>query len=380
MIYLNNAATTYPKPENVIRSVSGCISNPPDNSKRRGISSDSKDIFDDTRKLIKKLFDIRDEPEQIIFSSGSTESLNTIIKGLDLQDKHIITTATEHNSMLRPLHGLADDNIIELTVVECDSTGFVNPDDIKKHIKKNTTLIAVNHCSNVTGTIQDLKEISKIAHDNNAMLLSDSSQASGSFEFSVNDLGIDMLAFTGHKSLYGIQGTGGFYIRSGIDIKPLKTGGTGIMGENRLQPEKMPYYLESGTPNTPGITALNVGINWILEKGINNIHDKKKKLTEKLFSEFKDNKNLIIYNSLSNNSHSVFTFNIKDIVPEEVNFIFDQSFDIKIRSGIHCAPLIREHLGAYPFGTLRVSPSYFNTTEEIDKFIDALYKIIESFK
>ncbi len=380
MIYLNNAATTFPKPPSVTEAVTDAITNFPGSDLRTGINKLNGDIKTICRNNLNDFFQTDDKPIQMILNSGSTIGLNTAIFGLALEGSHIITSVTEHNSVNRPLNYLKKFKNTEIDYAECDESGFVAPDDIAKLIKKNTKLIVINHCSNVTGTIQDLKSISKIAHENNVPVLSDSSQSAGAVDYNVAELGIDIMAFTGHKSLYGIQGTGGLYVKSGIEIKPLVSGGTGIHGENEHQPDAMPYRLEAGTSNIPGIAALNEGINWVRNTGIEKIHNKKKYLVKKMISAFEDNPKVKIYKSDTHNSYTIFAFNIVNEIPEEINFILENSFDIKIRSGIHCAPKIRKYIHTYPYGSLRVSPSYFTEESEIDYFIDSLHKIIGGYK
>lgn len=380
MIYLNNAATTYPKPDEVTQAVTDTLVNLPGADLRNGFNKTGGDIKTVLRNNLTDFFDTNDDTNQMIINSGSTIGINNAIFGLDLDGSHIISTVIEHNSVNRPLNYLQKIKNINIDYAECDESGFVDPDDIKKLIKSNTKLIVINHCSNVTGTVQDLKSICNTAHEYDAIVLSDSSQSAGAIEYSVSDIGIDIMAFTGHKSLYGIQGTGGLYVKSGIDIQPIISGGTGIHGEDKLQPDKMPFKLEAGTSNIPGFAALNAGINSIRKIGTDKIHNKKKHLVKKMISEFEDNPDIKIYNSKTNDSYTIFAFNLKGEVPEEINFILENSFDIKIRSGIHCAPNIRKYIGSYPFGTLRVSPSYFTKEEEIDYFIESLYKIIGGYK
>lgn len=377
-IYLNNAATSYPKPNSVINEIFSFLNNMPGNYNRSG-KRNNKDLLSLLRNNIKKLLKISDKAEQIIFTSGSTESLNLAINGFELDGKHVITSNLEHNSVIRPLNHLKKKGRIELDFVKTKDFGFIDPKLIEKKIKSNTKLIVINHCSNVTGTIQNIKEISKIAKDNGIFLLVDGSQSAGNFEFSISDLGIDVFTFTGHKNLYGIQGIGGLYIKNGIKIDPLKTGGTGIMGENEYQPDKLPYYYESGTPNMPGIVSLLAGTNWILEKGVENIQKIKSSHILSLYDEFNNSSRIKIYRNNYSNSNSLFCFNIIDISPEEVNFILESSFNIKVRSGLHCAPRLRKDIDAYPLGTVRVSPSFFTSDKEIDYFINAINQIIKRY-
>ena len=266
-----------------------------------------------------------------------------------------------------------------MTFVDCDETGYVEPEKIEAEIKSNTKAIVVNHCSNVTGTILDLKRISEIAHKNGCTFIVDASQSAGAVEIDIDGWDIDLLAFTGHKSLYGIQGIGGLYIKPGLDLKPLKVGGTGIKSEVLVQPPGMPIFYEAGTPNVPGIVSLNSGIGWVLEKTVAHIHEHKANMTRKIINELKEYPEITIYTSEKNNSMANFCFNIKNMVPEEVGYYLDSSYDIVVRSGLHCAPLILKPLGVYPWGTVRASASYFTKDEELDLFINALKDAVKFF-
>lgn len=376
MIYLNNAATSYPKPKEVIEAVSKCIQEMPVNSARSSFEREVEDIDYSCRSKLAKLFNISD-PYRIIFTSGSTEALNLAIKGAGLENSHVITTQIEHNSVIRPLMTMKVEGLIELDFAECDNTGYVEPENIERLIKSNTKAIVVNHSSNVTGSILDLKTISEIAHKHNCILIVDASQSAGNIPIDAEGWGIDMLAFTGHKSLYGLQGIGGLYIREGLYPKPLKVGGTGVLSEVLLQPEGMPLYYEAGTPNTPGIVSLDAGIDFIFKTGMDNIHRHKARLVKKAIDFFKDNEFVKIYTSEKNNSLANFCFTIENMVPEEVGYMLESSFDITVRTGLHCAPLILEPLGVHPWGTVRASPSFFTTDEEMDKFIHAVAEIAE---
>jgi len=383
MIYLNNAATSFPKPRQVISAVNECLSKPILHAARTGFEREHEDSIYITRDRLSKLFNVPD-PFQIIFTSGSTEALNLAIKGLDLKGGHVVTTTTEHNSVNRPLKTMELGNEIEITFVDCDETSYVNPMNIESAMKPNTKAVIINHCSNVTGTIQDIREITKIAHTNNAYIIVDASQSAGNIPIDFDGWDLDFMAFTGHKSLFGIQGTGGLIIKKGIDLTPLKVGGTGILSEILTQPPGLPIHYEAGTPNTPGIVALGAGVKFIQDVGIENIIEHKKKLFNRIIdglNDFSQNttsgepNDIMIYTQGTNHSYSNFCFNIGGFVPEEVGYILKSSFDILVRTGIHCAPLLLKPLGVEPWGTVRASFSYFTTEEEIDIFVDALKQI-----
>ena len=378
MVYLNNAATSYPKPDSVIKAVKNYLDNIPFHSSRAGSEIEKEDIVYTCRQKISSLFNI-EKPENIIFTSGATESLNLAIFGLDLKDGHVITTSIEHNSVLRPLSSLVKREMIELSIVDCDENGYVNPESIRNCIKQNTKAIIVNHASNVTGEVQDIKSISEIAHANECTFVVDASQSAGCIPIDVTSTAIDILAFTGHKSLYGIQGIGGIYIKSGMKLKPLKVGGTGEKSESLCQPEEIPMYYEAGTQNLPGIVSLSSGADFILKTSLTDIVNKKERILEKAINKILEIPGVILYGrSNANNRCPTFSFNIKGIEAQEVGYLLEKSFNIIVRTGLHCAPLIHEIIGSDQIGLVRVSLSYFTTNEEIDYFIAALRQICES--
>lgn len=376
MIYLNNAATSYPKPKQVYDAVLASFGEPLVSSARTGFEREDDDIVYLCRSHLAKLFNI-DDPLHIVFTSGSTEALNLAIRGFDFNGGNVVTTAIEHNSVIRPLKTLEKEGKISLTFVECDRNGYVDPEALKLAIRDETRAVVVNHCSNVTGSVLDIKLIAEIAHSAGAVILVDASQSAGAIPIDCKNWNIDLLAFTGHKSLFGMQGIGGLYIRDGIQLRPLKVGGTGILSEFLLQPEGFPIHYEAGTPNTPGIISLYAGVKFVLETGLDKIIEHKKRLYSIFFDELADHEDIEIFSSQNNTSYSNFCFNIKGMVPEEVGYVLENSFDIIVRTGIHCAPLITKYLGAGSWGTVRASHSYFNTEEEIRKFTEALKKITQ---
>lgn len=374
MIYLNNAATSFPKPKEVQEAVLASFSGPLVNAARTGLEREDDDIIYLCRVRLADLFNV-DDPLHIIFTSGSTEALNLAIRGLNLEGAHVVSTAIEHNSVIRPLKTLEKEGKITLTFVECDRHGWVEPEQLREAIRDDTRAVIVNHCSNVTGTVLDIESISRIAHSQGAYFIVDASQSAGVVPIDCKGWDIDLLAFTGHKSLYGMQGIGGLYIKEGIELKPLKVGGTGILSEVLLQPDGLPIHYEAGTQNIPGIISLYAGVRFIFDKGLENILQHKKRLYQIMFDELKDMEEIEIYSSTEHTSYSNFCFNIKGMVPEEVGYVLDSSFDIIVRTGLHCAPLILKYLGVEPWGTVRASHSYFTTEEDIYKFVEAVKKI-----
>ena len=377
MIYLNNSATSYPKPQKVIEDINEYLKQIPFHSFRAGFEVLTEDKVYTCRKKIAKLFNIQN-PNNIIFTSGATESLNLAIFGLSLDDKHVITTAIEHNSVLRPLKKLEDQGLIELSIISPDTYGIIDPNDIKKNIKQNTKLIVINHCSNVTGAIVDIKRISKIAKKRNIILLVDASQSAGLIPVDSEDL--DILVFTGHKFLYGMPGIGVFYKKDKINIEPLKVGGTGIKSELLYQPKELPIYYEAGTLNTPGVISLSAGISFVLEIGLKKIKSKIDHLFDITMQKLEKIGEVIIYNNTKNKSNSIISFNLKNIDPADVGYILENSFEIVVRTGLHCAPLIHKFLGSYPNGSVRISFSYFSTECDVNHFIDAVKQICKEAK
>ncbi len=376
MIYLNNTATTFPKPQEVIDVLMQNVVELPCHSSRTGLERENDDVVYLCRQSLAKLFNIAD-PLQIVLTSGSTESLNLAIHGIDIKGKHVVTTEIEHNSVIRPLKHLERNGEIKVTFVPCDSAAYVAPEAIEKAIRPDTAAVIVNHASNVTGTVLDIKRISEIAHAHNCILIVDGSQSAGNVPIDVQDMDIDYLAFTGHKSLYGIMGTGGLYIKPGLNPRPLKVGGTGTYSEVLYQPEGFPIHYEAGTPNLPGIAALGAGVNYILKKGVENLRLQKEKLVKMMINELKDEPGITIYNRTEKTSYTNFCFNVEGFVPEEAGYFFDSAFDIMVRTGLHCAPLLLKAIGAEPWGTIRVSPSSFTTVEDIELFIKAVRELRE---
>ena len=374
MIYLNNGATSYPKPQKVIDAVKNCISEPVVHAARTGFERENDDHVYLCRKSLARLLNIPD-PLQIVFTSGSTEALNLAIKGTGLDGHHVVTTSIEHNSVLRPLKTMELNKQIELTIVPCDSSTYVDPDDIKKAMRPSTKAVVVNHCSNVTGSILDIKAIAAIAHAQDALIIVDASQSAGAVPIDFDGWDIDFMAVTGHKSLYGIQGSGALLVKKGLALEPLKIGGTGILSELLTQPEGFPIHYEAGTPNTPGIIALGAGVDWVLETGIENIHARKKRIFERIFESLCSLDGLTCYNTAAHHAYSNYCFNIKGMIPEEAGYMLDSSFDIMVRTGLHCAPLVLGPMGVEPWGTIRASHSYFTTDVEVDLFIDAVNQI-----
>lgn len=382
MIYLDNAATSYPKPENVYVAIDQCMREYCANPGRGGHSmsiASGKAVFQ-ARTKIADFFNIK-EPTQLAFTKNATEALNIAIKGTLNPGDHVITTSMEHNSVIRPLKTMERDFGIELTIVNGNQYGEIDPDDISKCIKSNTKLISVTLSSNVNGLILPVDAIGNICREKGIPFLADASQGAGSVEINVEKDKIDMLAFPGHKGLLGPQGIGGLFIRKGIKLRSHFQGGTGSHSENLYQPEMMPDLLESGTLNTPGIAGLTAGIEFINDYGLENIKQYKHKLIQKLHETLSELSNVIIYSKNDINQNTgIAAFNFKGVDSTEVSYVLDKVYQIASRAGLHCAPLTHQTLGTFETGIVRLSVGCFNTIEEINTVCSALKQISQNLK
>ena len=379
MIYFDNAATSFPKPKIVYDKIMDVMMNYGANPGRSGhklAMKVNREIFS-TRSKISKLFNVKD-PLDIVFTFNCTESLNIAIKGVLKAGDHIITTSMEHNSVLRPIKFLERSGITN-TIVKGDKQGRVDPKDIQKSIREETKIIATTHISNLTGTIIDIKEIGKIAKSQGLIYLVDAAQSAGVYSIDVESMNIDLLAFPGHKGLLGPQGTGGLYIKKGIDMVESFQGGTGSISHSLIQPDVMPDKFESGTPNAPGIIGLGTGIDYILEVGIDNIREKELALTKYFIEETSKINGIKLYGPLELNEHGpVISLNIRDADSSEVSYMLNEDYNIAVRPGLHCAPLAHKTIGTFEQGTVRFSFGYENTFEEIELGIKALRNIAKN--
>lgn len=382
MIYLDNAATSFPKPPEVVERVKNAITDGylnPGRSSHSYANRSARLIFE-ARESIASFFN-NPNSENVVFTANITQSLNTILKGFLKKGDHVITSSMEHNSMLRPLRTLEMMGI-ELSVIRCSHEGLIDTKEIKKQIKNNTTLIAINHASNICGTIQPIKEIGQLAKDNNLFLLIDSAQTAGAIPIDMKNDNIDFLAFTGHKSLLGPMGIGGFLLGGRVDpktITPLIEGGTGSNSEFERQPDFMPDMLEGGTPNIPGIAGLSASINWLIKKDIKNIRKMEIDLTALLIKGLSSIDGIKIYGTMDANKQTgTVLFNLEGKDPAEVARILESDFHIQCRVGLHCAPQAHKTLGTFPEGSIRFSISCFTTQNEIESAINAVQKISES--
>ncbi|EGL35539.1 cysteine desulfurase family protein [Parvimonas sp. oral taxon 110 str. F0139] len=381
MIYVDNGATTFPKPKIVTDKIMECSLGYAGNPGRSGHKLAMKmdlEIYE-TREKICKLIN-GNEVLNVIFTFNATDSLNLAIKGVLEKGDYVVTTSMEHNSVLRPLNQLRKDGIIDLSIVYADNKGYIEPQKIFDAVTPNTKMIVTTHMSNVFGTIVDIKSIGEFCRDNNILYLVDAAQSIGVLDIDVQDMNIDLLAFPGHKALFGPMGTGALYIKEGIKVKPLKQGGTGSYSHSIDQPELYPDSLESGTPNGVGIIALGKGIDFINQVGLENIRNHEISLKNHFIDLLKDNDDIILYGTLDDRQGAVVSLNVKNMDSSEVSYILSDEFDIYTRPGFHCAPLAHKSLGTDKLGAIRFSFGYFNTIEEVEQCVNALKNIIERNK
>ena len=378
MIYLDNAATTMKKPQCVIDAVVAAMSHM--GNAGRGATSaalDASRVIYDTREKLSDLFNLQN-PSRVAFTCNSTESLNTAIKGILSSGDHAITTALEHNSVLRPLYDLQSKGM-ELSIVDCDENGNIDYNDFEKLIKENTKAIVCTHASNLVGNVLDVKKIGSIAKKHNLIFIVDASQSAGVFPIDMQDMNIDILCFTGHKGLLGPQGTGGICVREGIDVRPLKVGGSGVNTFSKEQPVEMPTHLEAGTLNGHALAGLNAALDYLKEEGIDNIQKREEELMFRFYNGIKDIKDIKIFGNFENKRAAIVTFNVGDIDSAAFSDELSFAYDISTRAGAHCAPLMHKAMNTVEQGAVRFSFSHYNTEEEIDTAIKAVKEIAASY-
>ena len=409
MIYFDNAATSFPKAPGVSDAIVKFLAESAANPGRAGhrMAVAAEHMLDDARLKLTRLFD-GDDHRRMIFAMNCTDGLNMAIKGV-LSDEHgsppehVITTVLEHNSVSRPLQAMHDTGRIELTRVTCDDEGFVNPDDIRKAIKPNTRLIVMTHASNVLGTIQDVTAIGGIARQHDILFCLDAAQTAGIVPISIKRMNIDLLAFPGHKSLLGPTGTGGLYVGSRCPepaapgnavaathdaehkhetgsrkhrLRAWREGGTGGDSSTPTQPTLYPYYLEGGTPNTVGIAGLAAGIDYVNSHSMADTLAHEQAMVKAIIDRFGDDKRFTIYGTRDTRKRvGTVSLNIAGYEAPDVGSILDDTFEIAVRPGLHCAPYTHRRIGTFPAGAVRISPGPFNTDEELNTLLDALHQI-----
>lgn len=380
MIYLDNAATSFPKPECVYRVMDKFMREKGANPGRAGhrMSVEVEQEIEKSRVTVARFLGIN-SPKRMIFTYNATDALNMGLKGLLSEGDHVITSRLEHNSVLRPLIGLENRGIITVTWIDNSDEGFIIADDIKSAIRTNTKLIVCTHASNVLGTIQPIKAIGEVARQSDLIFMVDAAQTVGVCSIDVEDQYVDMLAFTGHKGPFGPPGCGGLYVGERVELNAWREGGTGFEPEALSQPDSLPYKLESGTPNSVGIIGLRTGIEFCIKEGIDKIRQHERRLAMRLLSEFDSDARFEVYGGMDEDRKlGIVSINIKGIQPDEVAAILDTTFNIAVRSGLHCAPYIHREIGTFPQGMVRISPGYFNTIDEIEETISGLKEIADN--
>jgi len=375
-LFLDNAATSFPKPESVYRAMDRAmreIGVAPGRGGYQQSLTAARLVFE-ARSALASFLGVPDS-SRLVFTHSATESLNIAINGLLKPGDHVVSTTMEHNALARPLH-LVRARGVEVSFVRAELDGTVAERDIEKALRPNTRLVALAHCSNVTGTVQPIGEIARIAKAAGALFLVDAAQSAGYFPIDVQQMGIDLLAAPGHKGLFGPPGTGLLAVGEGIQLDPLLVGGTGGNASSPDQPEELPERLESGTMNTPAIAGLKAGLDFILETGLDRIMAKEKLLVEQLVLGLETLPGATIYGPARGKERgNAVSFNLEGHDPAILGFLLDRNYDISVRVGLHCAPDVHRTIGSYPAGTVRVSPGYFTRDGDIDTFLKALREI-----
>jgi len=383
LIYLDNGATSFPKPEEVYTYMDQYYRRLGVNPGRSGydICMEASEVVENTRKAITKFFN-GTNPDRLCFSYNATDALNLIISGILQEGDHAISTTIDHNSVLRPLYHQKKYGGVEVDYIPFDSKGFVDPDDFPKKFKANTKLVIVNHASNVIGTIQPIKEIGKYCKDHGILFAIDVSQSAGKIPIDMEEQNLDIIAFTGHKSLLGPTGIGGLYVREGIEIKHTRAGGTGVRSAVQTHLDEYPYRLEYGTLNTLGVAGLSAGLKWVLEHGLDNLHKHEMKLTSKLKDGLQDIEGVTLYVQDDLKDHiSIFLFNVDGMEAMNTGTILDVDYNIACRTGLHCAPLVHAQIGTSEIhGAVRFGIGPFNTEEHIQIAVQAVKDIAEMQK
>ena len=381
IVYFDNAATSWPKPDAVYRAAENYLRNGGANPGRSGHtrSVDADRLVFEARERAASIL-VAGEPEEIVFTFNATDSLNMAIKGVLGLGDHVIYTSLEHNSVLRPLTSLRKSGTITTTMISCDSSGNIDLQDIEKAILPSTRLIICTHASNIIGTVLPVKEISNLAWNNGIFFLLDAAQTAGSIPINLQEIKPHLAAFTGHKGLMGPPGVGLLYVRKGVRIKPWREGGTGSRSEEEQQPEMMPDYLEAGTMNTPGIAGFNEGLKYIEKTGISAISRHEFILAGKLREGLKEIRRVKLFEpGTEHQPVAVVSFIVEGIDSGELGYVLEQAYGILCRTGLHCAPCAHRTIGSFPQGTVRFGLGYFNREEEVEYALKAIREIVSRF-
>lgn len=377
-IYLDNAATSWPKPEPVYRGMDTFARDSAANAGRssHAMARASEKILLDARVALNRMF-AGASPDRWAFTLNGTDALNMAIKGALVAGDHVVTTDLEHNSVSRPLRALELGGSISVTRIASDAGGTVDPDAVARALTPTTKLVVVTHASNVLGTVQPIEDIARIAHESGALVLVDAAQSAGILRVRLDETPIDLLAFPGHKALMGPTGTGALYVGPRARIRAWREGGTGGDSTSETQPTDYPHVLEGGTPNVMGISGLLAGLRWIGEQGIERLHERENALARRLSEAIAElpGLRLLGHQDWSKKVATV-SFTCEGLAPHELGSVLDASFAIALRSGLHCAPHIHGAQGSFPDGAVRASFGPFNTDADVDALVDALAEIL----
>lgn len=375
MIYLDNAATTLHKPQQVIDAVVHAMQSMGNCARSTHEEAlDAARTVYDARVRLASLFGCP-RVDHVAFTANSTEALNMAINGLIDPGDHVISTDLEHNSVLRPLYRLEAEHGAELSFVPADKLGNVDYADFERLMKPNTRAVVCTNASNLTGTVLDIERIAKTAHSHGALVIVDASQTAGCWPIDMKKMGIDVLCFTGHKGLMGPQGTGGICVKEGIEIRPFKVGGSGVQSYSRTHPAEYPTRLEAGTLNGHGIAGLGAAAKFISETGVENIHAKERSLMLRFYEGVKNIEGVTVYGDFTKDKTAIVALNIRDYESGEVSYELSQGYGIATRPGAHCAPRMHKALGTAEVGAVRFSFSFYNTEEEIDEAVRAVAEL-----
>lgn len=375
MIYLDNAATTLHKPPQVVKAVADALQSMGNSARgtHAGSMAASHTVYD-TRIKLAKLFGCP-RADRVAFTANVTEALNIAVNGLIGRGDHVITTDCEHNSVLRPLYRLADEQGVEVSFVPADRQGNLDYDAFEALMQPHTRAIVCTHASNLTGNLTDLARVSAVAKAHDVLLIVDAAQTAGAYPIDMTALGIDVLCFTGHKGLMGPQGTGGLCVREGLTLRHWKVGGSGVQSYSRTHPTQMPTCLEAGTLNGHGIAGLSAALDFIAEVGVDAIHDRETALMRRFYEGVKEVPGITVYGDFSRRRMAIVTLNIGDYESGAVSDALSEEYGIATRPGAHCAPRMHQALGTVQQGAVRFSFSWFNTEQEIDAAIQAVREL-----
>jgi cysteine desulfurase family protein len=376
-IYLDNAATSFPKPESVYQAMDRAARESLANPGRAGhkMALAAERILDDGRHLLNQLFHGK-EPERFVFTLNCTDALNMAFKGVLNEGDHVVTTDLEHNSVSRPLRAMELAGRIQLTRLRSGDDGTIDPEEIRKALTPRTRLIALTHASNVLGTVQPIEVVGRLAREADSLFLVDAAQTAGVLPIDIQAMNIDLLAFPGHKSLLGPTGTGALYVGPRATVRAWREGGTGGDSSSETQPRQFPYFLEGGTPNVLGVAGLIAGVKYVQEKGLAKIHRHEVELVERLRRKLEELPGFEVFGHRDGSRHvGTLSFRWQGLPAAELGGILDQAFDIAVRPGLHCAPYIHRSIGTFPDGTVRVSPGPFSTEDDMDRLAGALAEV-----